>query len=72
MSFKRLHSLMFKSAEIEQAIEREQARKAPDTIRLIKLKKLRLAIKDHIHKLARKTLGVAHNKRKKLSLTSHT
>ena len=71
MSFKRLHSLMFKSAEIEQAIEREQARKAPDTIRLIKLKKLRLAIKDHIHKLARKTLGGKGKKNRKTQQHRH-
>jgi uncharacterized protein YdcH (DUF465 family) len=63
MSPKRLHSLMFKSAEIQYEIEREYARPRPDTFRLLKLKKLRLSIKDHLLRLMRKATG-KHRKAK--------
>lgn len=53
MSPKRLRSLLIKSAEIQQAIDKEHARPKPDTFRLLKLKKIRFAIKDHILKLMR-------------------
>ncbi|WP_421837168.1 DUF465 domain-containing protein [Novosphingobium sp.] len=36
---------------LETEIGREQARKAPDRWRLIRLKKLKLAIKDRLHRL---------------------
>jgi len=53
MSPNHLKSLLTKSAELEHAIEKEQARPLPDTIRLLKLKKLRLLIKDRISRLLR-------------------
>jgi uncharacterized protein YdcH (DUF465 family) len=62
MSPKRIHSLLIKSAEIQQEIEREHARPRPDTFRLLKLKKLRLAIKDRIITMLR----AARNSGKKL------
>ncbi len=36
---------------LETEIGREQARKAPDRWRLMRLKKLKLAIKDRLHRL---------------------
>ena len=38
---------------LENEIGREQARAAPDRWRLMRLKKLKLAIKDRLHRLAR-------------------
>ncbi len=67
MSPKRLHSLMFKSAEIQHEIEREHARPRPDTFRLLKLKKLRLAIKDHILRLMRKATRKPKKPKRNLS-----
>ncbi len=58
MSVKHLKSLLFKSMLIQQAIDREHQRRWPDWIRLLKLKKLRLAIKDRIEKL----IGKTHNR----------
>ena len=51
MSFKYLQSLLFKSASIQHAIEREQRAPRPDWMRLLQLKKLRLAIKDKLYRL---------------------
>ena len=51
MSFKKLKSLLFKTARIQEEIDRENSRKAPDTFRLLRLKKIRLAIKDQILRL---------------------
>lgn len=53
MSVKRFKSLLFKSARIQEEIEREQRSRWPDWMRLYKLKKLRLAIKDHMIRLMR-------------------
>lgn len=50
MSLKLLKSLFFKSAKIQEEIDREQKRVWPDTIRLLRLKKIRLSIKDRILK----------------------
>lgn len=38
---------------LETEIDREQVRKVPDRWRLMRLKKLKLAIKDRLHQLAR-------------------
>lgn len=51
MSFRYLQSLLFKCASIQQAIEREHRAPRPDWMRLLKLKKLRLAIKDKLLRL---------------------
>lgn len=52
MSFQHFKSLLLKYAGIERAIEDEHKRKNPDGFRLLKLKKLRLEIKDRMRKLA--------------------
>ncbi len=59
MSVKRLQSLLFKSARIQKEIEQENGRRWPDWIRLLKLKKLRLAIKDSMIRLVRHQPGGA-------------
>lgn len=51
MSFRYLQSLLFKGATIQQEIEREHRATRPDWMRLLKLKKLRLAIKDKLLRL---------------------
>lgn len=43
---------------LEREIGREQARTAPDRWRLIRLKKLKLAIKDRLHRLTQHSGGV--------------
>lgn len=51
MSFKYFKSLLFKSAQIQHEIDKEQGRRWPDSLRLIKLKKIRLAIKDRMERI---------------------
>ena len=50
MSVRLVKSLFFKSAQIQQEIDKEQRRVRPDQFRLLKLKKIRLAIKDRIYR----------------------
>lgn len=51
MSVQHFKSLLFKSARIQEEIEREQNRRWPDWMRLLKLKKIRLAIKDRMTRI---------------------
>ena len=51
MSVKLFKSLLFKSTRIQKEIEREQARPWPDRWRLLKLKKIRLVIKDRMERV---------------------
>lgn len=51
MSVRLFKSLLFKSTQIEQEIEQERQRRLPDTFRLIRLKKIRLSIKDRLQRL---------------------
>lgn len=53
MSVQYFKSLLFKSTRIQQEIEREQGKSWPDRWRLIKLKKIRLAIKDRMEQVIR-------------------
>ena len=53
MSVQRFRSLLFKSTQIQQEIEKEKNRRLPDWMRLLKLKKLQLAIKDRLQEIAR-------------------
>jgi len=46
-----LKSLLIRSASLQREIEQEHARPRPDSLRLMKLKKLRLMIKDRLHRL---------------------
>lgn len=54
MSPKFLKSLIFKSASIQSEIDVEQRRLRPNWKRLLRLKKMRLFIKDRIHQIALK------------------
>lgn len=51
MSIQHFKSLLFKSAKIQEEIEKEHQRRWPNWMRLLKLKKLRLAIKDRMVRL---------------------
>lgn len=51
MSVRLFKSLLFKSTRIQQEIEREHSRPWPDRWRLLKLKKIRLAIKDRMERV---------------------
>ena len=51
MSVRLFKSLLYKSTQIQQEIEHEHRRRKPDSFRLLKLKKLRLSIKDRLHRM---------------------
>ena len=51
MSVRLFKSLLFKSAQIQQEIEQERQSRVPDSFRLLKLKKIRLSIKDRLQRL---------------------
>lgn len=61
MSVKLFRSLLYKSTQIDRQIEQEQKLRWPDRFRLLRLKKLRLAIKDRLHRMAMK--GTSENLR---------
>ena len=52
MSIRKFRSLLFRHGEIHQRIEAEQQRPHPDAMRLLRLKRLRLALKDQLRKIA--------------------
>lgn len=52
MLMRRFRALLFRHGVIHQAIEVEQQRSRPDGIRLLKLKRLRLALKHQLHRIA--------------------
>lgn len=54
MSVQKFKALLFRSALLQKEIERETKHRLPDWIRLLKLKKLRLAVKDRMTKLLRR------------------
>ena len=56
MSVQHFRSLLYKSAEIEKEIEKEQSRQLPNWMHLLKLKKKRLSIKDRMLEIARKSI----------------
>ncbi len=59
MSVNHFKSLLFKSARLQSEIDREHQSRWPNWLRLLKLKKLRLAIKDRIQKLVEKRMDLA-------------
>jgi hypothetical protein len=52
MSARHFKALLFRAAKIQTEIEREQKAGRPDWMRLLKLKRLRLVLKDRIQRLA--------------------
>ena len=57
MSIQHFKSLLFKSAKIQEEIEKEHCRPWPNWMRLLKLKKIRLAIKDRLERIAHQQQG---------------
>jgi hypothetical protein len=49
-----MYRLIEAHSRIDYALRREQHRRAPDSLRLLKLKKLKLRAKDLIHRLSRR------------------
>lgn len=56
MSVKLFQSLLHKSAKIQQKIDAEQRSRWPDRVKLLKLKKLRLRLKDRMLSIIRQSL----------------
>ena len=52
MSLRKIRALLFRQGVIREAIETEQKRPMPDSIRLLRLKRLNLALKDQLSRLA--------------------
>ena len=50
------YRLALAHSKLDAEISREQKRRIPDSWRLLRLKKLRLAIKDRLHRLIRSRL----------------
>jgi uncharacterized protein YdcH (DUF465 family) len=46
-------SLLYRHGELQIEIDRELRAASPDWMRVLKLKKLRLSLKDRLHRLAR-------------------
>jgi hypothetical protein len=55
MFMRKFRTLLFRHGIIHNAIEAEQQRPSPDSIKLLRLKRLRLALKDQMHRLASAT-----------------
>lgn len=53
MSVKRFKALLFRSARIQEEIDKEQNRRWTNWGRLLKLKKIRLLIKDRLERIVR-------------------
>ena len=49
-----IKNLLMRALRIEDAIKREQRKRLPDPFRLLQMKKLRLAIKDRLHRALRR------------------
>ncbi len=48
----RLFSLLLKHQSLDEAVRAEQARRTPDPFRLLRLKRLKLAVKDRLYRLS--------------------
>jgi hypothetical protein len=53
MLIRRLKTLQFRHGLIQEQIDAEQSAPRPDAIRLIRLKRLKLALKDRMRRIAR-------------------
>ncbi len=52
MLTRKFRALLFRHGVIDRAIQTEQQRTRPDSIRLLRLKRLRLALKDQLHRIS--------------------
>jgi hypothetical protein len=50
MSVRQIKNLLFKSAQLQQQIEREQNKFVPDKYRLLKLRELRLIVSERLYR----------------------
>lgn len=64
MSVQHIKALLFRSAQLQQEIEKEQKHRWPDTLRLLKLKKLRLVLKDRIERLVKENVHFVRGRRR--------
>ncbi len=60
--FKKLKSLLMKSAIIQLEIDEESRRKNPDWVRVLTLKKQRLIIKDSLQRLRQRPKNLSYNR----------
>ncbi len=72
MSVHHFKSLLFRSAKIQEEIEKEHQSRWPNWMRLLKLKKLRLAIKDRIERLAYRSSSGKRGATKTKARPQHT
>lgn len=56
--FHRLHGLTMRHRRLDDQIRDELKRPRPDSLRLLRLKRLRLAVKDRLHRLFRRAAMV--------------
>lgn len=52
MLMRKSRALLFRHGVVHREIEAEQQRTRPDSIKLLRLKRLRLALKDQLHRIA--------------------
>ena len=57
MSGQRFTALLYKITRLQELIRREQKMRNPNWIKLLKLKKLRLVMKDRLQAIAKKSYG---------------
>lgn len=63
MSVRLFTSLLYRSLRLQHKIEAEQSRPWPDRFKLIKLKKIRLALKDRMENIIRASLAPSQPQR---------
>ncbi|MGN7438607.1 MAG: hypothetical protein ACTHOO_08195 [Alcanivorax sp.] len=68
MSIQYVKSLLYQSSQIQNKIEAEQKCPLPNWTRLLRLKKIRLSIKDHLEALSH---NHAHAKLRPIRIQSH-
>ncbi len=62
MSIKMFKKLLLKSSKLQIEIEQEQKRTYPDQYRLIKLKKIRLYLKDRLRALVNRSIDSSRSR----------
>ena len=70
MLIRRFNALLFRHGVIQKQIDAEQSAPSPDAIRLFRLKRLRLALKDSMRKIAR--VMAAEVARSRLAIVGRT
>lgn len=68
MSVRLFKSLLYKASQLRRLIDEEQRSRWSDRFRLLRLKKMHLALLDRIQRLSSEDLGIPALKRKKVRL----